>query len=149
TAPLTVGPNSVFPVPPAALIPIDPTVGAGTLKIMRLVVLGSGGGADPHVIFKVDSGDEVEVTPTGFTFPVYSQPGTSGEAIDVIMTLDDPTSIIYKLELFIVGAFATCGIRIKNTDAAVHGFTWVVADSDADSQQAWIDADTALTINVL
>jgi len=148
--PQSVPANSVFPVPPAPPMAIDLSVGTGTTKIMRLVTLPLAA-SDPHVIFKADTGDEVEVSPTGFTFPVFNLPGNTGaEVLDVIMTLDNAASGIYKLELFLFGS-ASFGIRIKNTDAAAaHEYSWVVADSDADSQQPWISlASPTLQFNVL
>src|ERR1051326_3620904 len=148
TAPQTVPANSVFPPPAAAPIPIDLSLGSGSPKIMRLVML-PGAPPDPHVFFKADTGDEVEVSPTGFAFSVFNQPGSGGsEVLDVIMTLDDAAHKIYKLELFVI-APATFAIRIKNTDTAPHDFTWVVADNDADSQQPWISVAPLLAFNVL
>src|ERR1035438_7656356 len=150
TAPQTVGANSTFPALADPVIPIDLSVGTGTSKTMRLVML-PGAPMDPFVIFKADSGEEVTVQPNGFPFAVFNLPGGAGaEVLDVVMVLDDPAAKIYKLELTVNNP-ATYGIRIVNNDtAANHDFTWVVADNDADSQQPWIKVITpSLNFNVL
>ena len=150
TAPQTVGANSTFPALADPVIPIDLSVGTGTSKTMRLVML-PGAPMDPFVIFKADSGEEVTVQPNGFPFAVFNLPGGAGaEVLDVVMVLDDPAAKIYKLELTVNNP-ATYGIRIVNNDtAANHDFTWVVADNDADSQQPWIKVVTpSLNFNVL
>ena len=144
-APLTVAANSQSG---PGLMTIEISASA---TVMRLVQLGAGA-TDPHVVFKADTGDEVEVSPNGFPFAIFNLPGGLGgggtEVLDVEMTLDDPVHKVYKLALFFQAA-ASFSIRIKNPDlAASHDYTWVVAVDDPTSQQPWIDVEPGLVIDI-
>ncbi|MEI9971365.1 MAG: hypothetical protein WDO73_04515 [Ignavibacteriota bacterium] len=54
---------------------------------------------------------------------------------------------VYLVTFFLSEA-TTWQLRIVNTDAAAHTFVWVVGDSDAESQQPWINTAPTGSYNV-
>jgi hypothetical protein len=128
----------------SGLKPIGPLLGSGQ-KLIRIAMLG--GGPDPTISLKANTGDEVPIPIDGFTHAVYTLPGgmppDAGDA-----ELAAPVNGVYLLTIFLSAA-ATWQIRINNNDmAAAHGFTWVVADTDNESRQPWINTTPTGSFNV-
>lgn len=108
---------------------------------IRIVMLGAAG-TNPTVALQADSGTPVDVTAT--TPPgnnIYDGVNPT-EAASGIITGPDANNV-YLLKVFIYNPGRTWKIRITNNDAGPREFTWVVGDSDTDSQHPWIDVTPA------
>lgn len=144
TAPLNVAAGA-----DSALIPVVTLVSAEVTPTMylRLVKLGAGcaapGGPAPTVRLKSGAGDIV-VVPTGSTAAIYDGPGGTGQEGAVTMDAAAPGDV-FRIRIFMFGNLTGWQIQVHNNDAVARDFTWVVADTDTDSQQPWVHAGASLT----
>lgn len=112
---------------------IGPLAASGTTFIR--IAWRPAGGPDPSVTLKADGGDETAIPIDGMTHFVLTANGLdAGDAI-----LEPALNGVYRLRIFLQTA-ATWQINLKNNDAVGCTLTWVVADSDNESQQPWIHA---------
>ena len=128
------------------------------LMVIRLVKLGTAPcvpptGLAPEIRLKADTGDAALLT-TGMTTVIRNQPGAAGDEV-ANARLDVEPDGVYRVRVFVFGgtagipAVGAWQIQLRNPDADPRRFTWVVADTDADSRQPWIDVPTATTFDVL
>jgi hypothetical protein len=151
TAPLNVAAGGT-----SSLLGINELVGPVTgqnVMFIRVVKLGTGcaasGPPHPTIRLKANTGDAVAVPAFPITAAIFNQPGGTGTEVGDA-TLEVEANDIYRIRVFIFQTGSSWQIQIVNNDgASAHGFTWVVADSDADSKQPWIDMPTSLAFDVL
>ncbi len=163
TGPLTVG-HGLASDPPQT-IPELFAPGTNTMFI-RVVEVGSctpPSGADPSVILQatdpnnpVPPGDETEVdvgSPTGATAIRNKPPGMGGlEVADATISAEGAKGVylgVYLVKVDIISPGSTWKMRIKNNDSADHDYTWVVASTDAEASQPWLDLPPTLSFDVL
>ncbi|MEU6667888.1 hypothetical protein [Streptomyces sp. NPDC046727] len=135
TAPLTVAAGDITFTPISQLT--GPSVPAGAyVKMMFIRVAMAGGSSPPELFIKAGTGAEVKIT--ALTTAVFrsddladyvgdvQQLSESGNVYRIRMGFDKDTTEEWQL-----------GIRNKDLSAA-REFTWVVADSEAETAQPWI-----------
>lgn len=106
-------------------------------EVMFLRVAMFDGSSAPGLLVGVGTGTPVEVSadPQG----VFRLPGDTGYVGDVSLKVISPNVIEVMVGLVSVDPAVGWRLGIRNTDAAERFFTWVVADSQADTLQPWID----------
>jgi hypothetical protein len=114
-----------------------------TTMFIRLAMLGPAPppGNEPTIILKANTGAETEIT-GGYSPPTAIPDGVNIDAADGIKHPADANNV-YLVKVLVYEVGLTWQMRVKNNDAAAHDFTWVVADSLANSRQPWIDAPAA------
>jgi hypothetical protein len=134
-APISIGASTTTPV----AITTERRSGE-TPPTMYIRVATQNNGTTPTFALQVTGGPISDPLTTSSTIPVSSAASTDvGDAL-----LDDPVNGVYRIRVFLnTPAASAWTLHITNTDVAkAHTFTFVVADSDAGSQQAWHDAGT-------
>jgi hypothetical protein len=153
TAPLSVpasGASLLIPI--SELVGLDPVTNLNTMFI-RVVKIGGNCAptGPPHPTFrlKANTGDAMPVPTFPTTQPLYNLPGGAGvEVADATMEIE--ANDIYRIRLFILQPGSSWQIQIVNTDpTSAHGFTWVVADNDADTRKPWIHLPATQAYDVL
>jgi hypothetical protein len=151
----------VYPDPPAAplslakgvpsgLIPfieraaIDPATGRNTMYL-ALIKLGSGcaapGPPDPMVGLRVDSGPLTEI---GTQTALFGQPDADQPAAIASLTHTSSPDL-YLVDIEVLQSGRSWNLQIRHSGPAdTHGFTWVVADSKAQTRQPWIDVPASV-----
>ena len=134
------------------LVGVDPVTTLNTMFI-RVVKLGTAcsasGPPHPTIRLKANTGDAVSIPTFPTTASIFNQPGGTGTEV-ANATLQVEAGDVYYVRVFIFQAGSSWQIQIVNDDgASSHGFSWVVADSDAATRQPWIDFPTALSYDVL
>lgn len=141
-----------FTIPAGATSPLIPFTERADATLnpdmtIRLVMLGNGcapppgGTPDPTVYLKAGTGGETEVAAAPFLSTVYDTPGTTTPVADVRIAPE--AGNVYRIDVFISAPGSTWQLKIRNNDAVARGFTWVVASSDAESRQPWMDVTPA------
>lgn len=161
TAPLNVVAAGTSPATAfSELAAVDPVTTLNTMFI-RMVKLGTGcaasGPPHPRIRLRAGAGDLTTVfdpvgppvVAAGTSTPIFNGPGGTGtEVANAIVSVE--ANDVYLIRVFIFQAGSAWQVEIRNNDLVnAHGFTWVVADADAPTQQPWIDAGTALAFNVI
>jgi len=94
------------------------------------------------------SGDPVTVL-VGSTTAIFDAPGGTGNYVADCELYPQLNGVyLINVILYLAGP-STWTLTIVSNDAVARGFTFVVADSDADSQQPWIDMETTINFNAL
>ena len=106
-------------------------------QVMFLRVAMLGGSAAPALFVAAGSGTPVEVSvdPQG----VFSSPGDVGYVGDVSLKAIGANLFEVMMGLVSVDPALVWRLGIRNTDTVERFFTWVVADSLADTAQPWVD----------
>ena len=106
-------------------------------QVMLIRVATFGSAATPVLLMAAGAGAPVEVSVE--TQGLFRGPGDTGYVGDV--WLKPLLTNIFQIVVGLVSADAALGWRlgIRNTDAAERHFTWVVADSEADTAQPWVE----------
>ncbi len=132
----------------------DPTAGGLSTSFVRIAMSGSSSSAAPMVeVVAVNSGTATQGSPVTVS-------ATSLGGSDQLLDGTNPTEAagayfapasfannVYLLKLVIFITGTTFKIRLTNSvpdPTGSRGFVWVVADSDALSQQSWIDMSTTI-----
>ena len=134
------------------LVGVDSGTGLNAMFI-RVVKLGTGcaasGPPHPTIRLKANTGDAVAIPTFPTTVSIFNQPGGTGTEV-ANATLQVEADDVYRILVFIFQSGSSWQIQIVNNNAAsAHGFTWAVADSDAQTRQPWIDIPTTLSYDVL
>lgn len=119
------------------------SVPAGAYRTMMFIrVAMTGGATAPTLLVKAGTGTAVAVTTLATA--VFRTPGTDGYVGDVqLLTAGEPANV-YQIRIgFDQNTAEAWQIGIQNNDAVSRDFTWVVADSAADTAQPWIDVTPA------
>lgn len=148
----------VYPDPPATPLTVAPgatafaaigqltgtSVPAGAYRTMMFIrVAMTGGATAPTLLVKAGTGTAVVVT--ALTTAVFRAPGTDGYVGDVrLLTAGEPANVYQVRMGFDRDTAEAWQIGIQNNDAVSRDFTWVVADSAADTAQPWIDVTPAV-----
>ncbi|HEY2669133.1 MAG TPA: hypothetical protein VGJ07_02025 [Rugosimonospora sp.] len=123
---------------PIAQLTGPPAVAGSYNKMMFIRVSMFGGASPPSLSVKAGTGDPV--TATTFTTAVYRLPGTNGADYvgDVQLIVD--ANNVYRIRMgFDQNTAETWQLGITNNDGAVaRDFTWVVAETEAETAQPWI-----------
>ncbi len=158
---------TVYPIAPAAPLSVpaagtsplttlaehfgpDPEVGGAQTMFIRIVKLGAAcapsGPPHPTIQLKAGAGPTVTLPAFPITVTVTAPGGVYvGDA-----TMEIEANDIYRVRVFGFVPGNSLQLQLVNTDAAAaHEFTWVVASSDAETRQPWIDAPTTLSYDVL
>jgi hypothetical protein len=99
---------------------------------------------DPTIRLMADSGDPVDI-PANTVGAIFNRPGGSGTEVADVRLLNTEGDV-YGVRVKILHPGSSWRIQIVNRDpTSAHGFVWVVADSDAEAHQPWIDI--AATLN--
>ena len=130
------------------IVELSSVVSGLTTMFIRVVEIGGScappGGADPSIILKADMGAEVEV-PIPETAPILNQLGD--EVADAIMSVE--TGNVYLVRVFIFSAGISWQLRIRNNDGAARDYIWVVASTNAEARQPWLNLPPSLSFDVL
>ena len=149
----------VYPNPQTAPLSIAPG-GAGTATALT-TERHSGGSPDemfirvaivasavaPTLKLAAGAGDAV-VVPLGTTAAIFDGPGSTGNYVAAAI-MEAEANGVYLVTVVLSKLGSAWTLTIVNNDAASREFTFVVADSDADSQQPWIDVATTLAFDAL
>jgi YVTN family beta-propeller protein len=110
-------------------------------QIMFLRIAMLRGTSAPKLLLAVGDGTPVEVSvdPQG----VFASPGDVHYVGDVSLTSLGDNIFAILIGLVSAEPALTWRLGIRNTDATKSFFTWVVADSEADTEQNWVDPDAA------
>jgi hypothetical protein len=153
TAPLPLIAGAAMPLPLALANHIGPDPTAFNLEtsFIRISMSGASSVTPPQVGLtavhpSLTQGAEVNITATTL--------GTAQALLDGTNTTDAASAYffpphannVYLLKVVINIAGTTLKIRITNNTAANRDFVWVVATSDPDSQQPWINASPATLV---
>lgn len=106
-------------------------------QVMFVRVAMFGGSSPPRLLVGAGNGTPVEasVDPQG----VFRSPGDAGYVGDVSLKVLNPNVFEVMLGLVSVDPVRGWRLGIHNIDAAQRFFTWVVADSERDTVQPWVD----------
>ncbi|MGH9280790.1 MAG: vWA domain-containing protein [Acidimicrobiales bacterium] len=163
TAPVALAASATSaPVPFAELAAVDPVTTLTTMYI-RVVKLGTAcapsGAPHPRLRLKHDGGDFTTVfdpvgpptVPAGTIVSINAPVGTGGAVVESANTqVTVEANDVYLITVFIFNPGNPWQLEIRNNDAGSgHGFTWVVASTNAESHQPWIDIPSTLAYNVL
>ncbi len=146
-APLEIAAGAVSePVPLAELAGREEGLDVLYLRLNMLGRAGAlqGGGDQPAGapaptrLLRADDGDEVALRP-GATAAIFSRPGGAGaEAANA--TLQPEGGGLHLVRLFLHERGKRWQLRLKNNvPSGPRGFVWVVARSDAEARQPWIE----------
>ena len=104
------------------------------VMFVRLAMLG--GSSAPRLLVAAGAGTPVEVSvdPQG----VFRSPGEQDYVGDVSLNMLAPTVFEIVVGLVSAGTVPAWRLGIRNTDAMKRLFTWVVADSETDTAQPWV-----------
>jgi YVTN family beta-propeller protein len=107
-------------------------------QMMFLRVAMLHGMSAPKLLLAVGDGTPVEVSadPQG----VFASPGDAQYVGDVSLTSLGNNIFAILVGLVSVDATLMWRLGIRNNDAAQSFFTWVVADSEAETELAWVDS---------
>jgi hypothetical protein len=140
TAPLNIGagvstPTSLSTERRSAELP-------NNIMYIRVAIIGSA--IAPTFTLQAGAGDPVQVPSA---FGIYDQPGNMGHYVgDSYLTPE--ANGVYLIKVLFDAAMTTASnwkLTIKNNDGAPRNFTFVVASSDGEARQSWIDMNTNLT----
>ena len=148
----------VYPQPPTAPLNLGSGVtstpqlftehrDSGTPNTMYIRVAIVGSAAVPNFTVQAGTGDAVPV-PSG-TLGIFDLPGGHngpGKYIGDSFLTPEANGVYFITVLLQDPNPSTWHLTINNTDTGpgTKNFTWVVADSDGDSQQAWVDMATSI-----
>ncbi len=121
---------------------VGPLPATGT-KFIRVTMVGAG--SQPGIALKADPDPMVPATTIaadGFYHTVFTGGSDAGDC------LVEPTGGVLRITI-VLSTAVMWQLQITNTDAAPHGFTWVIADSDAEAQQPWLHSPSVGSFNVL
>ncbi|MEV6871425.1 hypothetical protein [Amycolatopsis sp. NPDC051128] len=136
TAALTVAPGATTF---AAITQLTgpPPAGVFYSKMMFIRVAMSGGATAPALFVKAGTGDPVPAT--NFTTAVYRTPGTTSYVGDIQLVTTGEATGVFQLRMgFDQDTTETWQIGILNNDVVARDFTWVVAETIAETAQPWI-----------
>jgi hypothetical protein len=106
-------------------------------------------GTAPTVFLKAGAGLEKAVLLGGVTESYYNSateiPANFVAAATMFTDLDN----VFRVEVTLFKPGQNWQISIQNNDGSPRDFTWVVADSDADSKKPWISAPLSLDFDTL
>lgn len=110
-------------------------------QVMFVRVAMLGGTTAPTLLVAAGNGTPVEVSidPQG----VFASPGDADYVGDVSLTPLSPNVFEILIGLVSVNPALVWGLGIRNAEATQRFFTWVVADSQADTVQPWVDQGAA------
>ncbi|MGW4339250.1 hypothetical protein ACWEK5_41640 [Rhodococcus koreensis] len=131
------------------------TVG-GPLPTMflRVVKLGKDcsapGGADPTLMLRAGTGAAVTVKKAPSLVSVRDGQQANDAPMATAHYKAEPGNVyLVIIRLSLPDPNRVWQLSVRNNDAELMSFTWVVADSDADSRQPWVTMPTALRCEAL
>jgi hypothetical protein len=138
----------------SAAVPFTEQVGTGTGPggldgmYLRLVMLGpacaTSTAPDPTVALQADTG--TPVTLNSFFQGIRNAPGSGGsEVANARITAEANDVFLIDFAVFVPGS--SWQIFITNNDSDARDFTWVVADTNAEASQPWIDVPATLDLD--
>ena len=109
----------------------------------------SGGASPPELSLKAGTGTAVQAV--AFTTAVFRGPNVADYVGDVQLVTAGEAANVFQIRMgFDQNSAETWELGIRNTDAVACEFTWVVAESLAETAQPWIMvAPVTLPYNVL
>jgi len=150
----------VYPQPPTTPLSIAPgPLGVTTSLVqerrsaetnptmyIRVAIIGSA--VAPSFLLQAGAGDPVVVPSTS---GIWDQPGGAGNGAYVADSFLTPEANgVYLIRIFLYLTTASSWkLTIVNNDAVARDFTFVVADSNGDTRQPWIDMSTTIAFNAL
>ncbi len=153
TAPLPLIAGAAMPVPLALVDHTgpDPTAFNLPTSFIRISMSGASTATPPQVGLtavhpSLTQGAEVNITAITLGTAQALLDGTNATDAASAYFFPPHANNVYLLKVVINIAGTTLKIRITNNTAANRDFVWVVADSDADSQQPWINATPATLV---
>ncbi|MER2626763.1 MAG: vWA domain-containing protein [Accumulibacter sp.] len=153
TAPLPLIAGAAMPLPLALADHSgpDPTAFNLLTSFIRISMSGTSSATPPQVGLtavhpSLTQGAEVNITATTLGTAQALLDGTNATDAASAYFFPPHANNVYLLKVVINIAGTTLKIRITNNTAANRDFVWVVADSDADSQQPWINATPATLV---
>ena len=134
----------------------DPDYYDLSTMFIRIAMSGTAPMSGDEPTVRLQATDPVGMTPgTPVPITAISPPG------DPIYDGDNPTEVayahiadpdannVYLVKVIVVTPGRIWHIQIKNEDSSPREFTWVVADSDAESQQPWLYVQGGLVYEAL
>jgi len=115
---------------------------SGTPNTMYMRVAIVAGVADPTFQLQAGTGDAVTVPSTQGIWDKPGGPGGGGNYVGDSYKVSEGNGVYFITVLFQDPSSSIWHLLITNNDGASKNFTWVVADSDTSSMQAWIDMAT-------
>jgi hypothetical protein len=120
--------------------------GANPQMYIRVAILGSA--TAPTLKLQAGGGDPVTAV-SGTTTSIFDAPGDTGNYVADCLLSPQPNGV-YLINVFLyLTTASTWKLTIVNNDVVNRGFVFVVADSDANSQQPWIEMETAIHFDAL
>ncbi|MEU1668419.1 hypothetical protein ABZ547_33535 [Streptomyces sparsogenes] len=137
STPLTISPGTTKFTPFTQLT--GGSVPPGTyFKMMFMRVAMSGAANPPTLFLKAGSGNAVEITES--TVAVFRGPNPVDDYVGDVQLFREPHNV-YQIRMgFNRDSTEQWQLGVKNNSASWTDFTWVVAESEAETAQPWIDA---------
>jgi hypothetical protein len=114
-----------------------------TLRILRLGLHDGSPTAGPDPLFWLSAGGPAE--------PVTLSPGKAfilnqNDAVVATAAYSAETFDVYRIDITVQHPGSSWSLQIQNSESQSRSFTVVVADTDADARQPWINAAPALRL---
>ena len=117
------------------------------LMFLRFVKLAAGcsppGGLDPTLRLQADSGPPVDLRKTPETVSIRGESDPSSAPVATATYLVESRDV-YLVRVVLHHEGSRWQLQIANNDGSEREFTWVVADTDQDARQPWLNLPQSL-----